>query len=51
MDRGAWQAIVHGVTRVGHNRLTKPPLQNWGHAATAVDLCWQSNISAFEYAI
>ena len=22
MDRGAWQAAVHGVTRVGHN---KPP--------------------------
>ena len=25
MDRGAWQAIVHGVTRVGHNLATKPP--------------------------
>ena len=24
MDRGAWQAIVHGVTRVGHDLLTKP---------------------------
>ena len=21
MDRGAWQAIVHGVTRVGHDRV------------------------------
>ena len=31
MDRGAWQATVHGVTRVGHNLVTKPqppPLQN-----------------------
>ena len=26
MNRGAWQAAVHGVTRVGHNLVTKPPL-------------------------
>ena len=25
MDRGAWQATVYGVTRVGHNLATKPP--------------------------
>ena len=25
MDRGAWQAIVHEVARVGHDLLTKPP--------------------------
>ena len=25
MDRGAWQAIVHGVARVGDNLVTKPP--------------------------
>ena len=24
-DRGAWQAMVHGVTRVGHDLVTKPP--------------------------
>ena len=24
MDRGAWKAIVHGVTRVGHDLVTKP---------------------------
>ena len=23
MDRGAWQAIVHGVTRVGRDLVTK----------------------------
>ena len=23
MDRGAWRATVHGVTRVGHNLATK----------------------------
>ena len=26
MDRGAWQATVHGVTRVGQDLATKPPL-------------------------
>ena len=25
MDRGAWQATVHGILRVGHNLMTKPP--------------------------
>ena len=25
MDRGAWQAVVHGLPRVGHNLVTKPP--------------------------
>ena len=25
MDRGVWQATVHGVTRVGHDLVTKPP--------------------------
>ena len=26
MDREAWQATIHGVTRVRHNLATKPPL-------------------------
>ena len=26
MDRGAWRATVHVVTRVGHDLVTKPPL-------------------------
>ena len=25
MDRGAWQATVHGVARIGHDFATKPP--------------------------
>ena len=25
MNRGAWQARVHGITRVGYNLVTKPP--------------------------
>ena len=26
MERGAWWVTVHGVTRVGHDLATKPPL-------------------------
>ena len=25
MDRGAWQATIHGVARVGHDLTTNPP--------------------------
>ena len=25
MDRGAWQATVHGVAKIGHDLATKPP--------------------------
>jgi len=25
MERGAWQTTVHGVARVGHDLVTKPP--------------------------
>ena len=25
IDRGAWQATVHGIARVGQNLATKPP--------------------------
>ena len=25
MGRGAWQATVHGIARVGHDLTTKPP--------------------------
>ena len=28
LNRGAWKATVHGVTRVGHDLMTKPPPQN-----------------------
>ena len=31
MDRGAWRATAHGVTRVGYDLATKPPRwQVWG---------------------
>ena len=32
-DRGAWQATVHGVARVGHDLVIKPP------PTTTVSLC------------
>ena len=35
MKRGAWQATVHGVTRVGHDLVTKPP-----PPSTCVGLCF-----------
>ena len=25
MDRGAWQATVHGVARIGHDLVITPP--------------------------
>jgi len=25
MDRGTWKATVHGITRVGHNLVTRSP--------------------------
>ena len=28
MDRGAWQATVHGLARVRHDLMTKPPPSN-----------------------
>ena len=31
MDRGAWQATVHEVARVGHNLATKPTPCTWNH--------------------
>ena len=42
MDRGAWQAMVHGITRVRHDFATKPPplklkLQYFGHLMRRTD--------------
>ena len=31
MDRGAWQATVHGVATIGHNLATKPPTRHHHH--------------------
>ena len=29
MGRGAWQATIHWVTRVGHDLVSKPPPNTW----------------------
>ena len=31
IDRGAWQATVHGVSRVGHDLATKPTMPLLGN--------------------
>ena len=35
MDRGAWQATVHGVARIGHDLATKPPPLTSIHAMSS----------------
>ena len=33
MGRGAWQAIVYGITRVRHGLVTRPPSPDWGNGS------------------
>jgi len=35
-DRGAWQATVHQVARVGHNLATRSPVAERGHQLSRV---------------
>ena len=43
MDRGAWQATVHGVTRVSHDLATKqPPTTVNLHCKNTLNLFWQA---------
>ena len=40
MDRKAWRATVHGVPRVGHGLVSKPPL--YGTVALLDKIyCWE----------
>ena len=41
VDRGAWQAIIHGVARVGHDLVTKqqPP-----QIFFIIEICIKDNI-------
>ena len=41
MDRGAWQATVHGVTRVGHHLVTNPPLYIWHYFQFSSHLAYE----------
>ena len=50
MDRGAWRATVHGVTRVEHDLVTKPPPKyKWERNENpfvennCVNKCWPIN--------
>ena len=36
MDRGAWQATVHGVTRVRHDLATKSPPPKLSHKSLSM---------------
>ena len=42
MDRGAWRAIVNGVTRVEHDLATKPP-PNAIYLCHVIAICLQYN--------
>ena len=46
MDRGAWQATVHGVTGVGRCLVTEPPPPPHGHVEKCTDLSIQLNEQA-----
>ena len=43
MDRGAWQATVHGVTRVGHYLATNPP-----PTTTRVSTLWRLSMTSID---
>ena len=38
MDRGAWQATVYGVARVGHDLASKPANQQTGNKYVIVEI-------------
>ena len=44
MDRGAWQATVHGVSRVGHDLATKP-LPPWKESYDKLDILKSKDIT------
>ena len=51
MDRGAWQSIVHGVTKGGHDWATKQQQQSWywGEADDSEDAStWRGVLTRFE---
>ena len=62
VGRGAWRAIVHGVTRVGHDLVTKPtnldlrtlkPTGNWCLVRTnlGIDACYSFPNRGFCFSI
>ena len=49
MNREAWQATVHGVTRVEHNLVTKPPPPLWGSQLPAFRFLLDFLLAAYPY--
>ena len=53
MDRGAWQATVHGVTRVGYNLATRSSsilatiLQDWLNQLFIASMTSVNNFTSF----
>jgi len=39
MDRGTWQATIHGVARVGHDLATKPPPPSYRRCVINIAKC------------
>ena len=49
MGRGAWQAIVHGVARVGHDLATKPPPDNTKYPKTVGKWIFDAGQSVYNH--
>ena len=47
MDRGAWQATVHGVARVGHDLATKPPPPLWTSGSLQIGIHSKAQATPF----
>ena len=48
VDRGAWQATIHGVARVGYNLATKPPPWDLGQERRE-KRCVKSKVLPYHY--
>ena len=42
MDKGAWWAAIHGITRVGHDLVTSPPPPKRNHSTCGPDFAVSS---------
>ena len=50
MDRAAWQATVHGIARVGHNLVTKPPSPcTWDAVKWSQNASWSVSWAEAQY--
>ena len=49
MDRGAWQVTVHGIARVGHDLVTKPPNQTYTYMYICICVHIHSSKNSLEY--